>query len=260
MFVLPTDLTAGSFDSRDHFGAHYSPERQVVRFEIEYYTEHGKETFVDGVGYPIRAGRVQIAKPGQHRYSRLPFRTRFLKFQAEGELAERLSSAPDFFESSHPERLCALFDEIILLNEAKSNELKLYAKLLSLLELVLYDARIPSEHSGASYALVARARRYIEAHATEPIALADVAREVSLSPSYFHTLFTGATGKTPHEYLLSCRIGAAKRLLWDTEIPIAEVAERAGFGTQQYFGRVFKTATGKTPGQYRKNAGENYYM
>ena len=260
MFALPTDLTAGSYDSREHFGAKYSPTRKAMRFEIEYYTEDGQQTYVDGVAHPIRAGWVQIAKPGQLRYSRLHFRTRFLKFHAQGELAERLLAAPDFFASSHPERILALFDEIILLYEANRNELKLYAKLLSLFDLVLYDARIPSEHSGVSYALVARARRYIEAHAAEPIALADVAREVSLSPSYFHSLLTGATGKTPHEYLIFCRIALAKRLLWDTEIPIPEVAERAGFGCQQYFGRVFKKETGLTPGKYRKNAGETYYM
>ena len=81
-----------------------------------------------------------------------------------------------------------------------------------------------------------------------------------LCPTINCLWLSGATGKTPHEYLLSCRIGAAKRLLWDTEVPIAEVAERAGFGTQQYFGRVFKKATGKTPGAYRKSAGDDYYM
>ena len=66
------------------------------------------------------------------------------------------------------------------------------------------------------------------------------------------------TGRTPHQYLTQCRIENAKKLLWNTEIDIIEIAERCGFSSQQHFNKVFKKETGTTPLVYRRSFQQNY--
>ena len=67
-----------------------------------------------------------------------------------------------------------------------------------------------------------------------------MAASVNLSPSYFHSLFTETVGMTPHDYLLDCRLGAAREMLCATSVPIDEIARQCGFGSQQYMANVFR--------------------
>ena len=90
--------------------------------------------------------------------------------------------------------------------------------------------------------------------------LSDIAEAVHLSPIHFHNIFTEGAGISPHKYLINCRIENAKKLLWDTEIPISDVAEKSGFGCQQYLNKIFKSETGLTPATYRKNFQDNYEL
>ena len=48
------------------------------------------------------------------------------------------------------------------------------------------------------------------------------------------------------------RMRAAKAMLVNSSLPIAQIAESVGFSDAQYFHRVFKNAEHLTPGQYRK--------
>ena len=45
------------------------------------------------------------------------------------------------------------------------------------------------------------------------------------------------------------------RLLAESELPIAEVAQMAGFEHPEYMSRLFKKKLGTTPGEFRKHAG-----
>ena len=90
--------------------------------------------------------------------------------------------------------------------------------------------------------------------------LKDIADNVYLSEIYFHNIFTESVGISPHQYLIDCRIENAKKLLWNSDIPICEVAEKSGFGCQQYLNKVFKKETGMTPVSYRKTFQQNYTL
>ena len=65
-------------------------------------------------------------------------------------------------------------------------------------------------------------------------------------------IFTGHFGTTPAEYVLNCRMSAAKTMLMEGEMSMEEVAERCGFSSQSYFNYCFKQQTGQTPLQYRR--------
>jgi AraC-type DNA-binding domain-containing proteins len=71
----------------------------------------------------------------------------------------------------------------------------------------------------------------------------------------FHLLrmFKVSVGLPPHRYVLERRIGRAKDLLRDSELPISEVAVRCGYAEQSSFARVFQKMTGICPRSYRRS-------
>ena len=132
--------------------------------------------------------------------------------------------------------------------------------MLSFINLVLSDSEIPASRNGKNYKIISQAKKYIETNFDKSINLKNIADSVHLSPIHFHNLFSEATGMSPHQHLINCRIDNAKKLLWDTEIPISVVAEKSGFNCQQYLNKIFKKETGFTPTAYRKNCQVNYML
>ncbi len=103
---------------------------------------------------------------------------------------------------------------------------------------------------------VMRAVRYIELHYAENLTLAQVARNVYLSPSYLSTLFRKTMGLPFSEYLTNVRISEAKRQLsrgWES---VTEVAYAVGFDSQSYFSKVFRRVTGVSPSDFQRQAHE----
>ncbi len=97
-----------------------------------------------------------------------------------------------------------------------------------------------------------RAIDFIEAHADEQVALADLAQAAGLSRMYFAAQFREAMGLRPHEYLLQRRIEKARAMLQASDLPIVQVALSVGFSSQTHFTTVFKRFTGLTPYRYRQ--------
>lgn len=258
LFGLFFELDCGCFDASEFSNIRISPKRRTGRYEIEYYLTDAGMTFCDGEEYTIKADHIQIAHPGQVRYSHLPFNTMYLKFGADGELAALLDAAPPYFKAVNIKRLRALFDEIISLQEEQTNKLLLCAKVIELIHTILADAALSGNYSSESDA-VSAAKKFIEKNYAAPLVLADICATVNLSPTYFHTVFTHTCGLTPHQHLTDVRISAAKKLLWSSDIPISEVAEQTGFANQQYFSNVFKTKTGTSPAAYRKGFRRKYF-
>jgi AraC-like DNA-binding protein len=76
-----------------------------------------------------------------------------------------------------------------------------------------------------------------------------LARESGLGRYQLIRAFRGATGLTPHAYLLNARVNRGRQLLNQGQA-LAEVAYLLGFADQSHFIRVFKEFTNLTPKQY----------
>lgn len=100
-----------------------------------------------------------------------------------------------------------------------------------------------------------RAKRFIERHAFEKIAVADIAAEVGLSPFTVLRQFRAATGSTPYAYLLKLRLERAKRLLATSHAPVESVAKAVGFDDLAHFSRWFTNRTGQSATAYRRASG-----
>jgi AraC family transcriptional regulator len=81
-----------------------------------------------------------------------------------------------------------------------------------------------------------------------------LARECSLSSSYFARAFKETTGLAPHQWLTRKRIEHARRLLAQTSMELSEIALACGFVDQSHFSRVFAHQEKRSPGKWRKHA------
>lgn len=94
---------------------------------------------------------------------------------------------------------------------------------------------------------------YINEHFHEPLSLEDLASNVNLSLYHFTKIFAKETGCTPHQYLISTRITAAKYLLKTSPASIKDIGFRTGFQSESSFCTTFKKWAGITPTQYRND-------
>ncbi len=102
-------------------------------------------------------------------------------------------------------------------------------------------------------ALGRQVQAYIDGHFSEPLTLQDMGRALHVSPYYLSHVFKEASGYSPTQYLLRRRIGEAQNLLISTDLPMAQIAERVGFETQNYFNLQFSRHVGMAPRKYRES-------
>lgn len=104
---------------------------------------------------------------------------------------------------------------------------------------------------------IAAALRQIRERACDGLNVEELLRSVPLSRSVLERRFAQLLGKSPKEEILRVRLDRVRRLLSESELPIAEVAQKAGFEHPEYMSRLFKKKLGTTPGEFRKLAGTN---
>ena len=92
----------------------------------------------------------------------------------------------------------------------------------------------------------------IEARYQEPISLADVAAELGLSGGHLTTVVRRRTGRTVQQWIGERRMQEARRLLTDTDLPVAVLSRRVGYPDAGYFIRRFRREHGTTPLPWRR--------
>lgn len=94
--------------------------------------------------------------------------------------------------------------------------------------------------------------QYLSEHMAEKITLEEIMKEFSLNRNRLNELFVKETSMTCMNYLLKMRMNLAQIMLSETELRIAEIADRVGYVDSNYFIKVFKSHTGVTPSKYRE--------
>jgi len=99
---------------------------------------------------------------------------------------------------------------------------------------------------------IAAALRIIREHACEGLDIPMLLKSVPLSRSVLERRFAQILGRSPNEEILRVKVGLACRLLKESDLSLAAVAEKCGFEHAEYFSRLFKKRLGSTPGEFRK--------
>ena len=100
--------------------------------------------------------------------------------------------------------------------------------------------------------LVRRAVEYIRQYATAGIRVSDIVNELLVARRRLEQRFAKTIHRTPAEEIRRVRVEEAKRLLVQTDLKMAQIAEQCGFGHQDRFSRMFRRAVDKTPSEYRR--------
>jgi AraC family transcriptional regulator len=96
-----------------------------------------------------------------------------------------------------------------------------------------------------------RVFRWLADHLDDTLDLTHLADVACLSPYHFHRIYRAMQGETAAETVRRLRLHRAAVELITGELPVARVARRAGYGSQEAFTRAFKAAYGVPPARYR---------
>jgi transcriptional regulator GlxA family with amidase domain len=88
----------------------------------------------------------------------------------------------------------------------------------------------------------------------EALTVPELADLCGMKPTLFSRRFKTSFGKSPYQYVLDQRLAEAKRLLRNSDWPLAQVALATGFSNQAHFSTTFHRAAKVTPSAYRKSA------
>ena len=95
-------------------------------------------------------------------------------------------------------------------------------------------------------------KKYIEENYMQEISLGQLAELVDMNASYLSSIFKKETGMTYSEYLVSCRIEQACKMLVETGLSINDIALQSGYQDARYFSKQFTKQIGLKPSEYRK--------
>ncbi len=110
----------------------------------------------------------------------------------------------------------------------------------------------PGWFRGINDSRIGQALRQIHADPVRAWSVETLAASAALSPSRFAARFREFTGQSVMGYVARWRMNLACRMLRDTDLPVAELAGRVGYGSLPAFSRAFKTHLGAAPIQWRR--------
>ena len=232
--------------------------------EIHYCVRNSLTFGFDGRAYRIKPGDVFVNLPGEHHtvsehpkglilywlilrldakddaFLQQPPREAAALRQALLHLPHRLFRGTD--------RIKLLFQRLHTLHDEPAGQLRTLRLRTTLLELLLETLSAANAHTvPTGEARLKTLLHEIQAHPENDISIDDLAQRAGMAPTHFITRFRMLAGLPPRQFLLACRMDAARELLAQTDTPITDIAMRLGFCSSQHFANLFKRHTGITP-------------
>jgi transcriptional regulator GlxA family with amidase domain len=93
----------------------------------------------------------------------------------------------------------------------------------------------------------------MQEHFADRITVEQMASHAGYSARSFARRFRAETGTTPLQWLIGLRVAEARRLLESTDLPIDDIAVRAGFGSSVALRQHFTQRLRIAPSAYRRD-------
>ena len=156
------------------------------------------------------------------------------------------------------DKITAVYRQFLLDNDwrQQANQLLLSSASTLLLTHLIQNYsnvhwRLPTVTGGLAPHLLRNLLAWIEEHLEQPLTLADLAAQASLSEYHFARMFRQSMNMAPHQYVMQRRMIKAQNLICHTQQPLTEIALACGFSSASHFSHRVKSATGLTPSQLR---------
>ena len=146
-------------------------------------------------------------------------------------------------------RMCNIFT---------SSEGAYLAQISAMLKLILLKVSEAVEENALPLRMVEELDNYIRENCREEISNTELGAIFGYHPFYISKMLKERKGITLHQYIITYRLRAAKKMLELTEKSAAEIADECGFTDASYFAKSFKNAFGETPKEYRNKFKEDY--
>lgn len=132
---------------------------------------------------------------------------------------------------------------------------------LKTLELLLFLGKVdfdslkdmPAYLNHAQAMLAKKVHQMLVSDLSAHLTLEQLSEELHSSPTAIKNVFKIVYGESIRDYMKSYRLNEAKRLLKETELPVAEVAAIIGYQNPGHFSAAFKGKYGVLPGEYKKS-------
>lgn len=95
---------------------------------------------------------------------------------------------------------------------------------------------------------------FMSANLHRKVTLAEMARLINLSASYFSYFFKLQTGISPGKYLIRLRMERASQLLEASFLSVKQIMAAVGYGSRSNFRRHFRRYFDLSPSEYRRRA------
>jgi len=94
--------------------------------------------------------------------------------------------------------------------------------------------------------------RFVRENACDGLRVKELLRQSSLSQSTMQKRFKALLGRSPKQEILHVQLGRAKQLLAETDLSVADIADKCGFGGLKRLSAAFHAGVGLTPLAFRK--------
>lgn len=237
----------------------------MERGEIEYETPGGTVRFPQGSCGLINADVLHISRPcsDEPTIQRLHiFDVSFIGGQPDGRIAHKyiapIINAPGLeimaFMPDEPAH-SSVINKIRASFELDTHRFAYELELRETLERIWLDmlSLIPDERSDtyASSIKIKQMMVFVQEHYSEKLKISDIADAAYVSERDCYRVFQTFLHTTPADYLKSCRMQAACRMLAGSNDSVTRISYACGFSSSSFFGKVFLAEMGMTPTEYR---------
>lgn len=265
----------------------YRPTKYLVEnhehpyFHMIYVVSGSLLVFCDDISIHVEAGYMITFPPhSMHMiYSLESAHSIELKFACEGEFENMTTqfSAKRYWLWHAPSQIQPIMNSIMTEAEEKHTHhieiisCRIYDLLLQMLQnendaSLSNTAGVGSSKStqfaqdALSNKVVHEAIAYIDEHITEKINVADIAKQLNYSHSYFSTTFKKAVGLSPQQFITLRKITTAKSLIRKNQMNISAISNYLQFCSSAAFSNAFKKYCGVTPHQYSQQVRDCAYI
>jgi AraC-like DNA-binding protein len=234
------------------------------------YLERGYQTYrVSGREYHLAGGDIFVIPPGEPHDTdgqaedrgilywlnvNVPEGGKSLLMLPPGESAAMIATLSQLPQRQFTGRpvLKQMLNQVFTLSQQPTSPLVRIAVSTELVRCILEVINCAYRQESLYHsAPITKIAERIKSHPGKEYALSNLAKEAGLSISRFNNNFKLQLGVPPREFILRCKVGAAKKLLSEQCRSVTDTAMELGFSSSQYFATVFKRFTQQTPIEYR---------